>query len=263
MPEKLSHGQKKPIKTFSASAISAALKDDGLDVLLFDELDSTSTHARRLVANGKRAPFLVVANSQSAGRGRLGRTFYSPADSGLYMTLALDSVACDVSITTRTSVALCRAIESVFGIRDAKIKWVNDIYLNSRKVAGILAESVESPSGNRVVLIGAGVNICTESFPAELDGIAASLGGSTDMRAELCGALTNEIFSILGQGARECMDEYRKRSIVLGRGVNYFVNGEKRFGCVNAILDSGALEIITPDGKQEILNSGEISLRML
>lgn len=251
-------------KPFGEMAIRAELSELGerVDVLFFDEIDSTSLYARRLVGEGKGAPFLVVANSQSAGRGRLGRAFYSPADSGLYMTLALSIGESAVSITTRVCVALCRAIDTVFGIGDTKIKWVNDVYLGARKVAGILAESVQTPSGERVTLIGIGVNVSTSDFPPELDGIAASLGKDPSLRSKLCGAIVREVFSLVADTSAEYMDEYRARSLVKDKNVTYFIGGEERIGYVSAILDSGALEIITPNGEREILNSGEISLRL-
>ena len=251
-------------KPFGKDAIRAELSELGerVDVLFFDELDSTSLHARRLVSEGKKAPFLVVANSQSAGRGRLGRSFYSPANSGLYMTLALYLGESAVSITTRVCVALCRAIDTVFGVTDTKIKWVNDVYLGDFKVAGILAESVEAPSGERVTLIGIGVNVSTNDFPPELDGIAASLGKDPSLRSKLCAKTVTEIFSISGSSSADYMDEYRARSLVKGKSVTYFLNGEEKTGLVSAILDSGALEIITPSGERETLNSGEISLRL-
>lgn len=244
-----------------ASRISAELESD-VEVIFFNEIDSTSLHARRLVGEGKRAPFLVVANSQSAGRGRLGRSFYSPGDSGLYMTLAIDATDSDVGVTTRVGVALCRAIETVYGIADTKIKWVNDVYLGERKVAGILAESVEAQSAKKVFLIGVGVNVSTKDFPPELREIAASLGADAEKRASLCAVLTNEIFFALSEDAESCMDEYRKRSMVIGREVTYFVGGEERVGVAKEILASGALSVITPSGEREILNSGEISLRL-
>jgi BirA family biotin operon repressor/biotin-[acetyl-CoA-carboxylase] ligase len=179
------------------------------------------------------------------------------------MTVALrGSDASAVSLTTKASVALCRAIEAVFGISDTGIKWVNDVYVGGKKVAGILAESVASGTGSNTVILGIGVNISTENFPAEISKIAASLGVKGERRGELCGAICRELFALIASESGEYMDEYRRRSIVIGREVTYFVSGEERIGYVDAILDSGALEVTTASGEREILNSGEITLRV-
>ena len=131
----------------------------GIPVFAHGTLDSTSSEARRLLRDGRCAPFLVVADSQSEGRGRQGKSFLSPKG-GLYMSIALPAPEKNaVSITTRACVALARAIRSLTG-EDVKIKWVNDIWLGDRKVAGILTEAVGDENGNVYsVIIGIGVNL--------------------------------------------------------------------------------------------------------
>jgi BirA family biotin operon repressor/biotin-[acetyl-CoA-carboxylase] ligase len=152
------------------------------DVMIFESIDSTNTEARRRAASGKSAPALIIANSQTAGRGRLGRSFYSPASTGLYMTAVFEASAAfesTVLLTTAAAVSVARAIERLAGIT-VGIKWVNDLYLNDKKICGILCER----SGDNVI-IGIGVNVNQTAFPPEISQRATSvrieLGTSYDV----------------------------------------------------------------------------------
>ena len=114
---------------------------------IFETIDSTSTYAKKLAESGAEHGTAVIALQQTGGRGRLGRSFHAPAGTGIYMSLILKTAA-DFSkamlVTTAASVAVCRAIRKVCGA-DPQIKWVNDIYLNGKKVCGILTEAVTDP----------------------------------------------------------------------------------------------------------------------
>lgn len=104
----------------------------------FESIDSTNTYCKRLLADGKGGEFLIIANNQTAGRGRQGKTFYSPSETGIYFSLVIrpdTSLQNAVTATTAASVAVCKAIEKLTDLKP-KIKWVNDVYLNGKKVCG-------------------------------------------------------------------------------------------------------------------------------
>ena len=129
-----------------------------------------------------------------------GRAFYSPARSGIYMTLILHpnlQLKSSVLLSTAVSVAICRAIEVVCGIQ-TQIKWVNDIYLNEKKVGGILTEAVTDFESGRVesVMIGIGLNVSTDIFPKELEEIATSIKPKLGTRNQLVAEILNQVFKI-------------------------------------------------------------------
>ena len=143
-------------------------------VCLYDSIDSTNNEAKRRVDHGI---CLYATTHQTAGRGRRGHSFYSPKDTGLYMTLSLplsESAANVQKITCAAAVAVCEAVSSLSGI-DPQIKWVNDIYVDGKKAAGILTELVsDSDNRPRAVIIGIGMNLCTERFPEEFADFTAA-----------------------------------------------------------------------------------------
>lgn len=229
----------------------------------YETLDSTNHEARRLVQSGAfSVPAVVIAERQTAGRGRQGKTFYSPARTGIYMSIVTDfpQDANDaVLLTIRTSVAVADAIREQTGI-ETGIKWVNDLYVGTRKVCGILTESVLNGE-KRCAIIGIGVNVSTECFPAELDGKAGSLGAAAQGSADtLPAAILAHVLRIPENGLRY-LDEYKKRSVVIGKEVTYERGGVLKKGRAIDIDGSGALLIDLGAGKRDLLQSGEISLK--
>ena len=248
----------------------ASLLERGISLYSFDNINSTNSFARELFASGEgKAPALVVADSQSEGKGRMGRSFYSPSGTGIYMTLVLDVTDCDarstVKITSASAVAVSRAIERITGKR-VGIKWVNDLYLDQKKVCGILAESFVA-DGKRYVMVGVGINLSTKCFPTELSGIAGSLEASVEkeVRRELVLAACCEIldtYTALCGGDVSYMGEYRERSVVIGRRIR-FMSGERTGeGVAVSIDDSGALKVLCDGGVEISLCSGEITIRL-
>jgi len=249
--------------------IFSTLIKRGVSVFEYDTVGSTNTEARAYAQNGGIAPALFIANEQTAGRGRLGRSFYSPADTGLYMTLLLD-VTGDVAssvvrITTCAAVATARSIEECTGISVA-IKWVNDIYIDGKKICGILAQNFEA-NGKRYVMIGVGINLSTGDFPEEIKGIAASLGVENAplvarKLANSIGVNLMDIYERVKNGDILYIEEYKRRSAVIGRAVIYTVGNKQGSGIAENIDQNGALYVRLDNGGLEILNSGEISLRI-
>lgn len=235
------------------------------NVKIYGETDSTSSEARRYALSGGAAPALFIADSQSGGRGRVGRSFYSPSGTGIYTSLLLpmaDSLADTLLMTSASAVAVRRAILRVTGL-DAGIKWVNDLYLDGKKVCGILCELL---SEKKMMIIGVGINLYSSSFPEEISQTAGSLlTGTADsaLRHALAAEVVKELLSISDELAdRRFMDEYRANSLVLGRELTYIENGISHRGTATDIDDRGRLYILTTDGQTNILSSGEISVRL-
>lgn len=150
-----------------------------LELKVFNSIDSTNNEAKRMTADGFRGNALIVANEQTKGRGRLGRSFYSPKNTGIYMSFLFSTnakLSGAVLVTTAAAVAVVRAIESLTNIRPM-IKWVNDIYIGNKKVCGILTEAVTDVETGSMqsIIIGIGVNISTEDFPDDIAHTATSL----------------------------------------------------------------------------------------
>lgn len=250
-----------------------------LDIKIYEKIDSTNSEAKRIAAVWAEEgfehtkPALLIANMQENGRGRLGRTFYSPEDTGVYMTLLWPSDAAyetAVRITAKTASAVCTGLCEVTSL-PLSIKWVNDIYLGGRKIAGILVESVAAEERVRALVIGIGINVSTGDWPAELQGIAASLTGGMAADSEILPVpdRTEIVIRVIRQLIREVsdlgdisyLDVYRNRSCVLGETVDYTKNGVTKTGEAVAIDDHGALIVETADGR-EVLDSGEVTVRV-
>lgn len=241
----------------------------GERIEIYDELVSTNTRAKELAMQGASHGTVVLARRQSGGRGRFGRNFYSPENSGVYMSIVLrPEMTADraVMITSMMAVATARAMERVADVK-ASIKWVNDVYLGAKKACGILCEAgLDFESGQmQYVVAGIGVNVGKMDFPPELSGIATSISnecGQEVSRSRFCGELLNEINALYPQledGA--FMEESRTRSNVIGREV-WVLRGEEKYAATAVdIDDDGSLIIRRPDGEAEKIHSGEISLR--
>ena len=238
------------------------------DVFVYDSIDSTNTEAKRqtseLFRDGRLEPRVLVARQQTAGRGRLGRSFYSPDQKGIYMSYLYftDRPMKDtVSVTTGAAVAVAEAIER-FVDRKMRIKWVNDIYDERGKVCGILAEAV-SVAPYTAVIIGVGINIGEGEFPEELRGIASSIGSVEGRESELVAAIVDGLAKIAEDTDHRYMEGYRERFMLEGVEVDLIRADEiVAHGRVLGVDDEGEL-VFLPDGENEtaIIRSGEISVR--
>ena len=259
----------------SAEGIIPYLKDDYCNVPIYSykTLESTNKTAKELTFKDASHGTVIISEEQTAGRGRLGRSFYSPKNSGIYMSIILKpnlTIADSVLITTAASVAVCRAIEKTTGI-EAKIKWINDIVLNNKKVCGILTEaSTDFESGTiENIILGIGINFNTacEDFPDEIQNTAASLfskENSKISRNVLCAAIINEVLSMSDNlKGHKFINEYKKRSIVLDKDIIFIRNGVSTKAHAIDIQDDGSLVVEKENGEITILNSGEISIRGL
>ncbi len=245
-----------------------AVKLDHITVIEQAETVSTNTDARQYIAaHAPVTPVLITAESQSGGRGRQGKSFSSPKG-GLYMTLITKPEAAFAQAmrgTAAASVAVCRAIERVCGL-SCGVKWVNDVYVGGKKLCGILAEAVNDyeKCTTDYLIIGIGVNLI--GFPEGMNAtsILAETGLTVD-KNELCAAITRELLTVLDSirgGNFSCMDEYRSRSVVIGRDILLTKNGGTVSAKAVGIDDGGGLLVTYPDGSDETLSSGEITLRL-
>lgn len=244
-----------------AGEISAMMDDRSVPVYVLETVDSTSSECRRRLAGGE-GRCLVLARQQTGGRGRNGKSFFSPPDTGLYMSAALrlDMSHVDaVGITTYAAVCVAGAIRDVTGL-DCGVKWVNDVYYQGKKVCGILTEAVSSFEDDRALsaIVGIGVNLHPSAVPEGLENIVGFLD---------CGAVKNrlaaEIINRLMRydpGDRGYLEEYRELSVVLSRRISYVSGGVTHSGTAVDIDGSGGLVVDTDDAGRVTLSSGEISL---
>jgi len=252
------------VDVLSEAGIEAFLKTEGLfTVETRKSVTSTNTVMREIATGGAREGYVIAAEEQTAGKGRLGRGFHSPAGHGVYFSLLLrpgdkasdpaGGTGCASFITSAAAVAVARAIEEVFGVR-VGIKWVNDLYIGDKKVCGILTEAtldMENGSVDSAVL-GIGINITKpkEGYPDEIGKIAASLTGEEscgDMKRcrLIASVLDNFMVFYDNLAGREFLDEYRERSIVLGSDIYVMPigGGEARPASTLAIDDECRLVV--------------------
>lgn len=236
-----------------------------VDPFVYDTIDSTNNEAKRMVSSGYSGCALVVAGEQTGGRGRLGRTFYSPADTGIYLSLILqpkDNISKVMKITAVAALAVCRAIEDLTDFHPT-IKWVNDVYLGGRKICGILSEAMTDIESGTVhsVIVGIGINITTSDFPDDLSERAASIGVAVSrslLAATVCDRLL-DLWEKLSDPS--LMEDYRSRSMVIGKEIDFYQGNEKQSGTVLGIDDDGGL-LVDCTGKTVVLSTGEISVRL-
>ena len=180
----------------SEGELKKDLKQD-LIIEVYDSIDSTNNEAKRRLGSGDSGNLLIVADRQTAGRGRMGHSFYSPEHTGIYMTLSIELVKPlfhPERITLAAAVAVVRAVEPFLSDR-LRLKWVNDIFYREKKVCGILSEGITDLETGLIqhAIVGIGLNVRPVDFPLDLVGIAGSLDLSAPTRNEIVGRITNEL----------------------------------------------------------------------
>ncbi len=240
---------------------------------VFDIVDSTNNVAKEMPIGDK--PIMVTANKQEAGRGRLGRSFASPSGTGLYMTIALRpdfDLTKSLFVTMAAAVAVCRAIDKVAGVKP-RIKWVNDLFLDGKKVCGILTEAQTNFETGRIdsLIIGIGVNCFPGSFPEELKEIVGSVSPvkNSFSRGKLAAEIFNQVMDILEDlESRDFLREYRTRCFILGKNILVHPSAGHRGIRARAIDidDNGGLVVEYMEGRNmrqmDTLTSGEVSIRL-
>lgn len=256
----------------TAAAVTARLRTPGLAVTALENTDSTNTCVRRLAEDGAPEGTVVVAAAQTAGRGRSGKSFLSPAGTGLYMSVLLRpqlAMGDALLITTAAAVAVAHAVERVAAVT-AQIKWVNDVHVDGKKVCGILTEGALDleNGGLRYAILGIGINICPPAggFPPELAPIAGALTetGGEALRAPLAAAVLDEFFALYPHlTEKPFYDDYVSRSLLTGRQIEVLRGGMHLPAMALGIDRDLHLRVRYADGSEENLAAGEVSTRPL
>lgn len=255
---------------FAKTALTAHLRHSLPHIVLYDTTDSTNLQCKHLAEQGAPEGTLVIAGQQTAGRGRMGRSFYSPHDTGLYMTLLLRPTIQPteaLSITTCAAVCVSEAIDVLAGVH-AEIKWVNDVFVGERKVCGILTEAAFVPDGSalRYAVLGIGVNLATPAgdFPPELANIATAVFDrtDTDLRPQLAAAIVDRFLDYYPHlSDKPFYEAYRDRLLLRGKPVQILWGSGTGHGtCLDVDRDFRLL-VQNEDGTVQALSSGEVSVR--
>ncbi len=256
----------------SEQGIRKYLGSAELRLRYFPEIGSTNTALKELANRGEAAGLALVAGQQSAGRGRMGRSFFSPGDSGVYLSLLLRPrlpASEATRITACAAVAVAETLEELSG-RPAQIKWVNDIFMDGRKVCGILTEaSLDCESGLvHYAVVGIGVNALLPpgGFPEELRDIAGAVFPERtlpELRCRIAAGILNRLWALCG-GERmgDCFEAYRDRSLVLGRELELLSPGREPEAALALALERDyALRVRLADGSERRVQSGEVRVR--
>lgn len=224
----------------------------------YEVLPSTNAVAKEKIAAGEGFG-IILADRQTAGRGRLGRSFFS--ENGIFMTAMIPMGSFKfppMLLTTAAAKAVSEAVRAE-GF-DAGIKWVNDIYVNDKKIAGILAEAVTKDGGIKGFAIGIGINVGQQDFPEELRQIAGSLEGDGDLKARIFHSVVENIAAVLSQTAEEIVRYCTENSMVLGKEIRFF-GAKEGTGTAIALDENGGLVVKQENGEMLTLTGGEISVR--
>ena len=256
----------------SAEGIKAYLSAPELaeHIKVFSEIDSTNREAKAQAVEKAPHGTVIIADHQTQGKGRFSRSFYSPPGTGLYISFILYSnrlgFTNPTSITAYAGLCVCEAIEKICGF-EPKIKWVNDVYLNERKICGILTEAVtDFESGNiQEIILGIGINVSTktEDFPEDVKTRAGSLypdGKPLITRNHLAAEIIDRILNPNMPTEPELFTRYKSRLFMLGKDITV-IQGDSTYAATAIDIDeSGALIVKNQTGEIKTLTSGEISI---
>lgn len=233
---------------------------------IFKSIDSTNSFAKSLAQLGAVHGHCVIAEQQTDGRGRQGKKFHSPNNQGVYVSVIIRpklSVEYALTITSCAAVAVAEAIEKVSGL-ECGIKWVNDIYANGKKLCGILTEAAidVEQGGLEYAVIGIGINVSNTLFPKEIENIATSIRAETgsgvnrsQLIAEVLNCLERRLNTITSQ---DFIDEYRRRSILIGKTIVVTQGDTSRTVLCTGIDSLGKLLVKNEKGEQEALTGGTV-----
>jgi len=263
------------IDMLSPEIITGFLSSDirgKVKVEVVEKTGSTNTLLRSYADEGAEEGYVIIAGEQTAGRGRMGRTFFSPGDTGVYLSLLLKPKIKPeeaVQITTAAAVSVCRALEG-FGVEYPKIKWVNDVFIGNRKVCGILTEGSFNSEKNclNYAILGVGVNMyeSESGFPEEIKNIAGAIfkNRKENLRNEFIAIFLEEFFEFYEElSLKKHLKEYREKNFVIGKEIT--INSGEKTEIAKAIGVDDNCNLIAefPDGTVKNLYSGEISVKLV
>ena len=235
----------------------------------FNQIPSTNTLAKEMANQGAPHGTVLIAGSQTAGRGRMGRSFSSAEGKGIYLSVILRP-ACKAEqllhLTCAVAVSVCDAVEKACGVRPS-VKWINDLVLGRKKLGGILTELSIDRGAVQYAVVGVGLNCAqkAEDFPAEIRDIALSLQEYTGKAVDipmLTGAMINALWEMdKNLLSRDFMTVYRKDCITLGQEISVVRADDISHGKAVDLTADGGLVVRYPDGREETVQSGEVSIR--
>ncbi len=254
----------------SAEGIQPHLKISGLDITVVDTICSTNSELKKAALDGLPEGSVLIAREQTGGRGRMGRSFFSPKGTGIYMSLLLRPTMLAknaLNLTTAAAVAVAKAIEAVCG-GDVQIKWVNDIFVGGKKVCGILTEAAVNieTGGLQFAVVGIGLNAQEPEggFPKDIKEIAAALPNSKGFKNRLTAEILNEFFKFYQNGKLQgdYYEEYRNRLFILGKQVEVIKGEHTKTARAADISPDFSLLVEYDNGEQEWLSSGEVRVKL-
>ena len=232
----------------------------------FDTIDSTNSYAKQLAAAGAPEGTVILAGHQTGGRGRLGRSFSSPAGMGIYLSVILRPNCLPEELMHLTCAAGVAAAQSVGDA--AGIKWTNDLVIGKRKLGGILTELSVDPNTRKVewAVIGIGINCCQkpDDFPPEIRDIACSLSMKREEIPQLAAKLIDQLSAMnqaLFSQKAAIMAQFCSRCVTIGQEISLLRGDDVRHGTALNVADDGSLTVRFRDGKVENVASGEVSIR--
>lgn len=241
-----------------------------LNITIFDELDSTNNYLKKIGSNGEKENGLVIALSQTGGRGRMGRSFYSPNGSGIYFSLLLHpkfSAEKSLFLTVMAAVSVAETVMK-YNKNDVKIKWVNDIYIDGKKVCGILTEgAINSNKMLDYVVVGIGINLIApeNGFPDEIkDTATAVFPGKTqdNIKEKIVADVVNKFFDMYNGIDTDFIKRYKEYSYLTGKDINIISGETVRPATVIDITDDCHLLVKNENDKIEEISSGDVSVRI-
>ncbi|WP_164509376.1 biotin--[acetyl-CoA-carboxylase] ligase [Companilactobacillus jidongensis] len=247
-------------KPLNKSEIQARLNTP-IKILKFNKIDSTNTFSKEYIVEHHNGITAVIAETQTNGYGRFQREFYSPQNTGIYLSIIIhtDKVIPGL-LTTMTGLAIVKALKKSFHKADLKLKWINDILLNGKKIGGILAENIPDDNKNNLI-IGIGINLNTIEFPNELKKIVGSISDDPTIdRNKIIADILNcffEQFKTYQTG--DFLPEYCDLCDTLNRTVRITNGKQKIIGQAIDIATDGSLVLLDNKKLRHVINSGEVT----
>lgn len=241
-----------------------------LNITIFQEIDSTNNYLKKIGSKGEKENQLVIAESQTGGRGRMGRSFYSPNGTGIYFSLLLHpefSAEKSLFLTVMAAVSVAETVMR-YNENDVKIKWVNDIYIDGKKVCGILTEgAINSNKMLDYAVVGIGINVIVpkNGFPEEIQDIATAIfpGNSEEnIKEKIVADVVNKFFDMYNGIDTDFDKRYKEYSYLTGKEINIISGEDTRPATVIDITDDCHLLVKNENGEIEEISSGDVSVRL-
>ena len=244
--------------------------DQKLNITIFNELDSTNNYLKKIGSEGEKENHLVIASSQTSGRGRMGRSFYSPKGTGIYFSLLLHpqiSAERSLFLTVMAAVSVAETVME-YNKNNVKIKWVNDIYIDGKKVCGILTEgAINSDKKLDYAVVGIGINVIApkNGFPEYIKDIATAIfPGKTEenIKEKIVAEVVNRFFQMYNGDDNDFIRRYKEYSYLTGKEINIISGENTRPAVVLDITDDCRLLVKNKNGEIEEISSGDVSVRL-